>query len=106
MALPKSHVFRGWKYRIYWRKPRKSKAEQKLSKAKDLDVFGRCWPPGPDAKMYISLDEQDSFEFLSTILDESFHACLFDIDNDAVGETVDDIIKLLKRMKMKITFEK
>lgn len=108
MAFPKSHTFRGRKYKLVWRRPRKSKAEAKLSKTKDIEVYGKCQPPWPGCKIYICKEElkKDPLDFLETLLHEcAGHACNWDLDEACVTETFHDTVDLLRRMKMKISFE-
>jgi hypothetical protein len=107
MAFPKRHKFRGRSYKLIWRRPRKSKAEAKLSKTKNIEVYGKCQPPYPGCKIYISKQElkSDPLGFLETLLHEcAGHGCNWDLDEDCVRETFEDTIKLLRRMKMEIKF--
>lgn len=104
MPYPRTHKFRGQQYRLRWRKPRKTKAENKVSKKTGDDIWGKCEPPGPNALMVVAKDKDPLFQ-LHTIIHEGLHACLWDLAEETITETTDSIVDLLVRMNVKVAFD-
>jgi hypothetical protein len=61
-------------------------------------------PNTPNAKMRFNPD-QDGKQLLNTLIHEPLHACLWDLDEDAVRETADDISAFLWKMGYRRTGE-
>ncbi len=93
----KSHEFRGRKFKIAWRAPKRTK-----DAPADETLFGLYDPNRMKLWIYPSADPM---ELLDTVLDETTHANYPDLDNESVSEGVAATMALLKRMGMKITFE-
>lgn len=90
----KSHVFRGKRYRIVWRPV--SKAEKKQMKT---DALGYCEGPPSATNKCITINPSISeFDLLRAAIDEGLHACLWDLDNEAVDEMSESISRFLWRM--------
>jgi hypothetical protein len=103
MAYPKSHVFRAVQYKLRWRKPPLTKKERRANKANR--THGKTFFPEPKFSPVIYIDPNDPpMEFLNTVVHEGLHACIPDLDEPCVTDTVDTILSLLKRMGMKVTF--
>lgn len=74
---PKHFCFRGLTYRIHWRRPRHQ----------PKTCGGTCDHPkkrNPAMEILPSLRGENR---LRVMLDESIHACHWDLDNDSVAET-------------------
>jgi len=79
----KLHSFRGKRYRIV---------------ACPSDSGGVCdTPKGNDKEMVVPVDGETLHDLQSTI-HEGIHACLWDLDEEAVQEMGDDIGRLLWRL--------
>lgn len=83
MKKPKTHCFRGLDYKILWRKPRNQPST----------CGGTC--NGPSKRTIEIHPDLKGKEKLRILIDESIHACLWDIDNDSVGETSSSISEFL-----------
>ncbi len=107
MPFPKSHRFRGIRYKLRWRKPPRTRKEIKAHKKGELDIFGRCYQPekGLGGLMYLN-PKVDPVELADTVVHESLHACLPDLDEARVTDTTETIFSLFRRMGMKVTFIK
>jgi hypothetical protein len=110
--FPKSHKFRGIKYKINWRKPPTTKKERK---ANDL-VLGKCYPHVPGDARFESViyvdpkigknHQKDEMDFMDTVLHEALHACFPDVEESAILDASASIWWLFKRMGMKVKFTK
>lgn len=49
--------------------------------------------------------DPDATELLATVIHEGIHACFFDLEEAAVIEAEGDIVRLLRRMGIQVTFE-
>lgn len=81
MRRPKSHTFRGNRYKIVFHKPRRGKDDPK-----NLERWGTCSHPGVKGKRIVIWSGLKDLDLLQTLLDESIHACMWDLDNEAVEE--------------------
>jgi hypothetical protein len=79
----KSHKFPQGNYKIHWKKPYKSE--------------GLCTDPN-DRQIWINPNILDDRDLMRVILDESFHATMWEIDNDVVAEFADDMAEFLYRV--------
>lgn len=93
----RKHQFGDRDWKIIWRRPKRDK---KLPVNKEY--HGNC--DANTGRIWIYPSE-DPLELLHTVLDEGTHGCFFDLDNDAVATYADDVIALLKRMGIKISFK-
>lgn len=94
----RSHKFRDRRYRVKWRKPRDGKD--------GVVVNGCCEDPTggkPSISINPSLSEE---EFLAVAIDETLHACFFDLDNLSVDEASEDISNFLWRVGFRLTNSK
>lgn len=92
----RSHRFRDKLFHILWRRPRWNA---------DMIVSGQCdHRETPNARMYI-YPSKDPLELLATMIHEAVHAGFSDIEDVAVGEWERDLIRLLRRMKIKVEFD-
>ena len=90
----KAHDFIGHRYKIVWQKPPKSLANG--------DAWGLCEDnSAPEKTIHISPNLKE-YDFLTTCLDESIHACNFSLDNDHVGEMSDSIAYFLWRIGFRL----
>ena len=90
----KSHVFRGKKYKIIWRKPPKSFF--------GVEVEGCCDDrDSREKEMWINPDVEEK-DFLKICIDESFHACLFEVDNEIVDEISESMGDFLWRIGFRL----
>ena len=81
---PKSHTFRGRRYTF--------------GSIRRRGELGGCEGPFVrEKRMDIPL-EGDSLLDLSTVIHEGVHACLWDLDEEAVTESANDIARLLWRL--------
>lgn len=80
----RTHRFRGKTYRI---------------EVRHLDdtEHGHCEEPGAKGKSIRIDPDQDGRRLMQTLVDESLHACNFDLCNVAVDEMAESISKLLWR---------
>jgi len=93
----KAHVFRGKKYKVIWRKP--------PDDFFDYDADGSCDDRNATQKeMWINPDV-DQKEFLKICIDESFHACLFEVDNEIVDEISESMGEFLWRIGFRLEHE-
>jgi len=84
MAKIRAHIFRGTRWR--------------LGRVKQRGELGGCEGPHvPGREIDIPADGDTENE-LSTIIHEALHACLWDIDEEAIDTTADDIARLLWRL--------
>jgi hypothetical protein len=81
--LPKYHEYNGKKFKLIWRKPR--------------NCDGLCEDPkNPAPERFIQINPNDSIEEVcNTLIHESLHAELWDLDEDAVTRIADEITDLL-----------
>ena len=82
----KYHTFRGRKYRI------------KITEDMPDDELGYCTPPGAKKPEIGIRPTQSLVKFVSTGLHEGLHACLWDLNEDAVMEIEDDLIRFITRL--------
>ena len=80
---PSHHVFRGKQYCIRWRAP------------KNPDFVGECENPTYKRPVMLIHPDLVGLEKLMTLIDESWHACDYDKDNDVVGIISSDMAKFL-----------
>lgn len=80
----KSHIFNGGRYKITVRALRGD--------------YGYCSNPKIKNKIIKISPHQDDRQLLATLIDESIHACFFDLDNYAVDEASDAIANFLWRV--------
>lgn len=80
---PTQHTFRGKKFNIRWKPPR------------DSNRVGECDDPKYARPFMLIHPQVTGQEKLYALLDESIHACNFDIDNDVVDIISTDIGKFL-----------
>lgn len=92
----RTHRFRDKLWKILWRAPHPDK-----NLPSGHEYFGDCDWEKSTLKIYPS---EDGLELLDTVLEETFHACFYDLDDPSVREAVRDIIELLRRMKMRVSF--
>lgn len=97
LSFIKTHVFRGMKFRIEWKRPPRPK---KLPKGEEM--HGSC--SLADRLIRINPDP-DSLELLFTTLHESLHACFFDLEDGVIDDWEDAAKRLVRRMGIKVTFE-
>jgi len=88
---PRNHVFRGKKYKIFFRPPK----NRKHLGTCDFDVREIEIRPNLEGK-----------ERLDCIIHEALHACFPDIDDDAIDETGTSISDLLIKFGYKETKER
>lgn len=90
----KSHDFSSHRYKILWKKPSKILAGG--------DAWGLCEDhTAPEKTIHISPNLKE-YDFLTTCLDESIHACNFSLDNDHVGEMADSMANFLWRIGFRL----
>jgi hypothetical protein len=83
----KSHTFRGKRYKIKWKYiPKKEEA------------IGFCTSPDVKDKHIIIDPKNANLELLRAAIDEGIHACLWDLDNDAVSEMSESISRFIWRL--------
>ena len=92
MKRIRSHIFRGKRWLIRWRK---------LPGAQE----GECESPASQGKM-IKVDPRTTkLRLLDTLIHEGLHACMWDLDEEAVHESASDIAKLLWRLGYRLPGE-
>ncbi|MBD3408517.1 MAG: hypothetical protein GF411_20505 [Candidatus Lokiarchaeota archaeon] len=79
----KSHLFRNKRFKFFFRHP------------KNKNHLGTCSSEDKEIEISPKLKGE---ELLDCVIHESIHACLPDIDDDAVDETSTSIAKLLVRL--------
>lgn len=90
----KTHIFRGKKYKIIWRRPPKHFFGE--------IVDGSCDDrEATDKEMWINPDLEEK-DFLKTCVDESFHACFFELDNEIVDEISESMGEFLWRVGFRL----
>ena len=86
-----SHKFRGKRYKIRWLPKPKFNGES---------VEGFCTNPAlAEIAIKTNLTEK---QLLATALDEGLHACIWDLDNEAVDEISDSLASLLWRLGFRL----
>jgi hypothetical protein len=76
MKPPESHLFRGVEYLVLWRHPR----------GFPRNVGGACSSPKADRLTIEISPKLYGKQKLRVMIDESIHACLWDLDNDSVAQ--------------------
>lgn len=89
---PKSHTFRGARYKIVWHKPASAKSDPPTH-----ERWGTCSNPKSKGKRIVVWPKLKGLCLLTTLLDESIHACAWDLDNGSVDEISSDIARFLWR---------
>tara|TARA_Y100001951_G_C11270627_1_gene258520 strand:+ start:474 stop:842 length:369 start_codon:yes stop_codon:yes gene_type:complete len=93
----KAQDFIGHRYKIVWKKPSKALAGG--------EAWGLCEDnSAPEKTIHIDPNLPE-YDFLTTCLDESIHACNFSLDNDHVGEMADSMAYFLWRIGFRIVKE-
>lgn len=82
---PAKHVFRKVEYRIKWRRPRMRKK----------NVGGSCSAPTSKRPTIEIHPKLCGLNKLRVLVDESIHACFWDIDNESVAEASNSIAVFL-----------
>ena len=101
---PKTHKFCGVKYKIAYRKIKKSDYLNKQMKAPKKfppieELTGLCQPPDvKHPKIVLDLVGLDAEEELATVLDEAIHACHFTIPDKRVDRMSDSIAAFLLKL--------
>ena len=83
---PQTHIFRGKKYKIFFRNP------------SNRTHLGTCDYAAKEIEVRPTLDSKDK---LDVIIHESLHACFADIEDDAISETATTIANLLMKLGYK-----
>lgn len=83
--LPKTHIFRGKRYKVCF------------SKQKSSVIDGTCDAPDTKNKTICITKGLSPDKEMEIIIHESLHACLWDLDEVVIEETASDIAKLLIR---------
>lgn len=96
----KSHLIRGKRFRLRWRCPPAGGPGSKGKRG-----LGRCDCPG-DARpeIFISPDVGAPLTLLGTVIHECAHAAFFDLEDAAVRQYEDDLMRLLCRMGVQVSF--
>lgn len=90
----KVHDFISRRYRTVWKKPSKALAGG--------EAWGLCEDnDAPEKTIHID-PNLGEYDFLTTCLDESIHACNFSLDNDHVGEMADSMAYFLWRIGFRL----
>lgn len=89
---PKSHTFRGKRYKVVWHKPPSGKGDPP-----NHERWGTCSNPKSKGKRIVVWPKLKGLCLLTTLLDESIHACAWDLDNGSVDEISSDIARFLWR---------
>ena len=84
-------TFRGKRYRIIWRIPKRHKEEGKQ------DSLGVCESRDSKSPCLCIQNGQNELENLATHIHEALHASLWDLDEAAIQETADDLARFLWR---------
>lgn len=85
MRPVRSHVFRGRRYQIRWKKL-------------PGEVAGFCHGPNVQGKQIVLDPRVRGKDELRVLIDESLHATCWDLDNESVAEISRDIASLLWRL--------
>ncbi len=89
---------------MIWRKPPKLSSD-----AKGSSRVGQCDSPrtkGAIRQLWLwpVLAKVDPTDMLGTVIHEVTHASFWDIDEPAIQDFEEDLMRLLKRMKIKVSF--
>ena len=84
----KSATFRGKRYRVLWRIPKRHE---------DHETLGVCEAPSQKNKAICIQKGTSEIDNLSTLIHEALHACQWDLAEEAVQETADDLTRFLWR---------
>jgi hypothetical protein len=93
----KTASFRGRKFQILWKKPRKSSKEETAA-------HGACDCPADSGKRIYIHPNPNHEELLDTVIHESLHAAFWDLEETAVTQCCEDLRHLLKRMGLQVKF--
>lgn len=91
----KTHVVRGRRFVVVWRRPRRSK---------QIDDCGWCEKPTKDGCRICIYPDPDPIDLLAIVLHELMHAGLYDICEGPITATENDIMRMLTRMGIKVSF--
>jgi hypothetical protein len=96
----KSHVFRGKRYKIKFKRVSKKLIKcMKNMEGKESSIIGACEGPPSLKNKSITIDPVSTgLEALHVAVDEGIHACLWDLDNDAVDEVSTSVSRFLWRL--------
>lgn len=95
----RSHKFRGKRYEIVWRRPKKTGiCVTCCQRVLDCDDDGECDPPSNPQKAIRIDPKLPEKELLITALHEGTHAGAWDLDEAAIREIAKDNGELLWRM--------
>lgn len=92
-----THAFRGRKFRILWKRPKKTKKTPK-----NWEYFGEV---DLEKRRMVIHPSKDPEELLGTIIHECFHAACYDVEDSVVDHFEQDTMRLLRRMGLTVTFE-
>ena len=90
--LPKSHCFNGKRYRILWRKARLAQGSCDSPKT-----------PASNRNIFVNPNGTEK-DRINVLIHETIHACVWNLDEDTVKQTADDITNFL--YKCGLRFEK
>jgi hypothetical protein len=94
----KTHVVRDNRFRMAWRRWRRSPDEVTGGNV------GRCDHPNKISCQMNIYPNQEAVDLLETVLHENAHAALPDVEEEAVDEMCQATMRLLRRMKIKVEF--
>lgn len=94
----KTHTIRGKSYRLRWRKPPGKPLDP------ETENVGQCDSPCDAGRELWLWPKQDAKDILGTVIHEVAHGAFFDLEECAIEAFERDVIRLLTRMKIKVSF--
>lgn len=85
-------------YHVAWRKPPGRNPDP------TEEYVGQCDPPGKRKTVWL-WPRQDPEDMVGTVIHEFCHSAFWDLEEGAIEEFERDVMRFLKRMKMKVSFE-
>lgn len=93
----KTHKIRGKLYRLLWKKPHGN-----LEPGRPF--VGSCESPHDTGRELRISPKQDPKDMLGTVVHEVAHGAFWDLDEPAIEAFERDLMRLLSRMKIKVSF--
>ncbi len=99
----RSHRFRDRRYGISWKRPKdQTKCAHCGQKTERNPTHGECDPPRNPAKLIQINPNLPELDLLETVIHEGIHGCLWDVEEEAVGESARDIALIVWRMGFRL----
>lgn len=97
----RTHSVRGKNFHVVWKRP---PGRPPKSTGKDYWA-GQCESPRDKGRELWLTPEQDGLDMVGTVVHEVAHGAFWDLSEEAIEEYEASVIRLLRRMGARVTFE-